>query len=138
MRRKKETRIPIKPSVKKYIIEKCGNRCEYCYNFHIQQIHHRDEDPSNNDMNNLMGVCYECHRLIHGDKERKKRRLLDYGVPVTVRLTRQQVMEYNNHIDSLDYLNHNQRIKKQQCLTCTNDATCESWCNRCFLNKGLE
>ena len=37
------------------------------------QIHHIDEDPSNNELNNLSVLCFDCHRetMISGGFDRK-------------------------------------------------------------------
>ncbi|MGE5862209.1 MAG: hypothetical protein ACM31H_00415 [Nitrososphaerales archaeon] len=29
-------------------------------------MHHIDENPSNNEINNLVPICYDCHKKMHG------------------------------------------------------------------------
>lgn len=47
-----------------------GDECEIC-GYHpffkrALQVHHRDEDKSNNSPENLMTVCSNCHAELHG------------------------------------------------------------------------
>ena len=46
--------------LKKDIIE-----CELCKSTIILEVHHKDKNPNNNDMNNLVKVCSKCHHTIH-------------------------------------------------------------------------
>ena len=47
------------------IIEKCSNSCCICQTPFIQ-VHHIDENPSNNDPDNLVPLCPNCHNIAHG------------------------------------------------------------------------
>jgi len=43
-------------------------RCAFCGKkprLHSLELHHRDGDHSNNDLNNLIYLCTECHRIYH-------------------------------------------------------------------------
>jgi len=48
------------------------NRCEVCDFSPVHRcqldVHHKDLDHDNNDENNLLTVCANCHRLIHINK----------------------------------------------------------------------
>lgn len=49
------------------IYELFGNatRCEKCGKEGRLDIHHKDENPNNNNLENLMCVCRSCHMKIH-------------------------------------------------------------------------
>lgn len=58
-------RIPISKELKEYLISERGIICEICeYNI-MEHIHHIDEDPTNNDLDNLQLLCIDCHRKQH-------------------------------------------------------------------------
>jgi len=57
-------RISLKESLKQEIIVKSNNRCCICQTPFIV-IHHVDEDPSNNDIDNLAPLCPNCHSQAH-------------------------------------------------------------------------
>ena len=45
-------------------------RCEVCKE-KAHKIHHKDEDKSNHDMDNLAVVCNRCHGVLHTCQPRK-------------------------------------------------------------------
>ena len=50
------------------VIEKYGHVCEICGHTDptwIPVLHHRDFNPGNNNILNIMPVCWACHGLIH-------------------------------------------------------------------------
>lgn len=52
------------------------NRCGWCVNENILEVHHKDRDRSNNDIDNLEVLCPNCHNLEHwesGDGRYHKR-----------------------------------------------------------------
>ena len=61
---------------------KCRNRnwnvngfakCEICErNFMILQLHHIDKNHQNNNKNNLIEICIDCHSTIHSGFNGKK------------------------------------------------------------------
>ena len=55
-----KVRVPIPEQLRLEIIEKCNNRCCVCQTPFVQ-IHHIDEDPSNNTFDNLVALCPNCH-----------------------------------------------------------------------------
>lgn len=55
-------------ALKKYVLSTRGAICEVCgYKDHICciEIHHIDEDPTNNDPKNIRVCCCNCHRRHH-------------------------------------------------------------------------
>ncbi|MEK6885184.1 MAG: HNH endonuclease [Nanoarchaeota archaeon] len=58
-------RVPIPSELKKEIYNLYSYECVDCgeKNKKLLQIHHIDEDPSNNDITNLEIVCVWCHAL---------------------------------------------------------------------------
>ena len=42
--------------------------CEVCQKKPSKDVHHKDENPLNNSLNNLMRVCRSCHLKIHRPK----------------------------------------------------------------------
>lgn len=59
-------RLSLPKSVTSSLLTKALYRCAVCPEHRrISDIHHIDEDPSNNDESNLIGVCKECHADIH-------------------------------------------------------------------------
>lgn len=55
-------RIPIPETVAKEIIYKASNACCICQTPFVQ-IHHIDDDPTNNDPDNLIPLCLNHHAL---------------------------------------------------------------------------
>jgi hypothetical protein len=54
-------RVGINKQKRQDILNKRGNQCALCSKKQDLQIHHLDEDPSNNEMYNLQLLCYTCH-----------------------------------------------------------------------------
>lgn len=49
-----------------YLMVKYDSRCQLCSKkSESNHIHHIDGNSLNNEIDNLMIVCVECHRLIH-------------------------------------------------------------------------
>jgi len=42
-----------------------GRECAECGVTDNLEVHHRDGDPLNNHLINLIGLCYRCHRMLH-------------------------------------------------------------------------
>ena len=53
-------RIGIPKSVADKVLKEYRHRCSMCGR-HDPQLHHIDEDPSNNDSENLLPLCPNCH-----------------------------------------------------------------------------
>lgn len=60
-------RVPVPSSIRQQVYDRSGSRCEHprCSYSGKPHIHHIDEDPSNNSLNNLIAVCPNCHSRIH-------------------------------------------------------------------------
>lgn len=70
-------RESIPQSLRTKLLLKCRGKCEICgLDFDSDgvkpQIHHKDGDPSNNRLSNLIVVCPNCHSKLHKWKEVKK------------------------------------------------------------------
>jgi hypothetical protein len=63
-----KTRISVPENIKLEVISKCNNRCCVCQTPFIV-IHHIDEDPSNNDVDNLAPLCPNCHSQAHSSNQ---------------------------------------------------------------------
>ena len=48
------------------------DKCELCGKTGKLDIHHIDENPNNNNLNNLMCLCRSCHMKIHRNESFKK------------------------------------------------------------------
>ena len=70
MKYDKKPRRAITKQLKIRLVTKRGGLCEDCREELFQQVHHIDGDPSNNDEDNLMLVCYDCHKEIEKLKPR--------------------------------------------------------------------
>ena len=47
------------------ILAKFGNKCAICSKDEGLHIHHKDRNPSNNQLDNLIVLCSICHKKIH-------------------------------------------------------------------------
>jgi len=61
-------RKPISETIKHEVISRCNNRCCVCQTPFIV-IHHIDEDPSNNQIDNLAPLCPNCHSQAHSSSQ---------------------------------------------------------------------
>ena len=55
-------------TVRRFVFSKKQKKCEICgydeYDFCLD-IHHKDENPINNDITNLIVLCCMCHKKLH-------------------------------------------------------------------------
>lgn len=58
----KKTRVAVPAKTKTAVLKEFNHRCAICGTDN-PQIHHLDEDPSNNDPQNLLPLCPNCHLL---------------------------------------------------------------------------
>lgn len=58
----KKTRVAVPTTTKTTVLKEFNHRCAICGTDN-PQIHHLDEDPSNNDPQNLLPLCPNCHLL---------------------------------------------------------------------------
>lgn len=65
-KRGRKLRLPLSDALRKEVLEIREYRCSVCGYISIHnQIHHVDGDPSNNEIENLDVLCYECHKKMH-------------------------------------------------------------------------
>ena len=66
-------RVQIPKAVAAKVLFSSDRTCCVCRNSKRVQIHHVDDDPSNNDFSNLAVLCFECHgdTQIKGGFDRK-------------------------------------------------------------------
>ena len=62
---KENKRAPISENDKEIIFNKFGNECIICRRTEGLHIHHKDHNPSNNKLDNLLLLCGVCHKKIH-------------------------------------------------------------------------
>jgi 5-methylcytosine-specific restriction endonuclease McrA len=62
----KRKRIRMSKTLEKRIYQEAGSKCVFCPEAEVAslQIHHIDEDRANNDFENLILVCANCHTKI--------------------------------------------------------------------------
>lgn len=66
----KRVRIPQENKIRAFLQKEIDSICPFCENDDVGhfEIHHIDEDPSNNDINNLLLLCPICHsKITKGD-----------------------------------------------------------------------
>jgi hypothetical protein len=57
-----QKRIPVTSQIRTFLIEQVQSICERCNQFFpYPEIHHIDGDGTNNDLDNLMVLCPNCH-----------------------------------------------------------------------------
>ena len=59
----KTTRVPIPEEIRAKLFLWCARHCCFCGKLCTTniEIHHIDGDPSNNDIDNLVPLCFDCH-----------------------------------------------------------------------------
>ncbi len=62
----KRKRIRMSKTLEKRVYQEAGSKCVFCPEAEVAslQIHHIDEDRANNDFDNLILVCANCHTKI--------------------------------------------------------------------------
>lgn len=53
----------------KNLLKHCPRVCAFCDKTNRVQCHHRDLNPLNTDLNNLMWLCHWCHKALHAEIE---------------------------------------------------------------------
>ena len=64
-RAEENKRVAISEKDKELIFNKFNNECAICSRKEGLHIHHKDHNPSNNRMDNLIVLCGVCHKKIH-------------------------------------------------------------------------
>ena len=64
---------------RKLIVQFLGGKCVLCAcaNFEYLEIHHKDDNPYNNEVHNLLLLCRKCHRHIHAENGRSSMRRMN-------------------------------------------------------------
>ena len=62
----KPDREKFTPKIRKSIGIRDHFQCQECGDYHDLVIHHKDINPVNNDLSNLILLCRSCHGRIHG------------------------------------------------------------------------
>lgn len=134
-------RVPITKEIRQFVYERCHHICEYCFCFKVQQIHHINGNPSDSRIENLLGVCYDCHvhHLNGNGRKPKGKSFDDYETqkrldevkkndqlnarPLDIHLTREQIKESMDYMDKLHIIDqwaeHN-RNYGYGCSKCNN------------------
>lgn len=61
----KNKRLQINEEEKESILDKFNNECAICGQSEGLHIHHKDKNPNNNKISNLIVLCGVCHKKIH-------------------------------------------------------------------------
>ena len=61
----KKKRVPLSKALRDRVYRKYENQCMICSQKQGLHIHHKDHDPKNNAMRNLLLLCGVCHKKIH-------------------------------------------------------------------------
>jgi len=65
----KKKRPPVPKEVIEQVVARAKGRCERCgtaLNNLRYRLHHKDMDPYNNELSNLLVLCPNCHSMIEG------------------------------------------------------------------------
>ena len=54
-----------KRSLRRRLNHERGSLCQACQSSKADVIHHIDENPQNNSLENLQLLCSDCHRAVH-------------------------------------------------------------------------
>jgi len=61
-----KTRQPIPKELRDELIASVESTCENCFiYFPYLEVHHKNHDPSDNDLENLIVLCPNCHVILH-------------------------------------------------------------------------
>lgn len=65
-------RKPLPTYIRDEIVFRDKNTCQHCkkeaYNgVFPPEVHHKDNNPENNELNNLILLCYDCHKFVHSN-----------------------------------------------------------------------
>ena len=62
-----EVKVKSQQAVKIRLLENRGKKCERCNyeKYEILQVHHKDRNKNNNELNNLELICPNCHYEEH-------------------------------------------------------------------------
>ncbi|MDR2720258.1 MAG: HNH endonuclease [Nitrososphaerota archaeon] len=73
----KKKRTPVAQSTKRAVQNRAGGRCERCNKLIPkgvkEEIHHRNLNPTQNNIGNLRLLCPNCHSAIHNNQRKRKK-----------------------------------------------------------------
>jgi 5-methylcytosine-specific restriction endonuclease McrA len=69
MSRKYKPRKTLSKELRMAVYQLHDSRCDRCKSDNANQIHHMDNDSSNNNIKNLQLLCYDCHLVIEGKEK---------------------------------------------------------------------
>jgi len=67
--RKYKPRKSLSKELRAAVYQLYDSRCSRCNSDHANQIHHKDNNPSNNNIKNLQLLCYDCHLITEGKEK---------------------------------------------------------------------
>lgn len=101
--KKTRSRIPQGAKLRAQLQKEIDSTCPFCGNEDVGhfQVHHIDETPSNNEIDNLILLCPNCHsKITKGDIPQvdvwKRKIQLARGVEST----KAKIIQFNSHVDS--------------------------------------
>jgi len=117
--KKTRTKIPKENKVRAELQQEIGSACPFCNNLDVGhfEIHHIDENPSNNDIGNLLLLCPICHSKITkgdiGQLETLKKKIELLKSPIISKLEGPKIINFNSKIGTAIVGNNNSvSIKK--------------------------
>lgn len=102
--KKTRTKIPKENKIRAELQQEIGSLCPFCDNTEVGhfEIHHIDENPSNNDTGNLLLLCPVCHSKITkgdiGQFETLRKKISLIKNPVTTKPTAGKVVNFNSKV----------------------------------------
>jgi len=82
----------LKSSVRNRVLRRDSHSCELCGSDETLEVHHKDGDYPNNDMDNLITLCRSCHMNVHhGPTTEREKELADQLLPRDQRKTGDEV-----------------------------------------------
>lgn len=106
MEKKVRTKIPQLAKLKANLQKEIGSLCPFCESDDVGhfEIHHIDENPSNNDAGNLLLLCPTCHsKITKGDisaVEVYKKKIYLISNPISAKPISGKIIHFNSKIDN--------------------------------------
>lgn len=119
--KKTRKRIPQENKVRAELQKEIQSKCPFCEGVEVGhfQIHHIDENPSNNDLGNLLLLCPTCHsQVTKGDISQidvlKKKIFLINNPTAETRLKSSNVTNFNSKVENAIVGNNNKVSVRQK------------------------
>jgi len=119
MDKKVRTKIPQLAKLKANLQKEIGSICPFCDNEEVGhfEIHHIDENPSNNEIGNLLLLCPTCHSKITkgdiGEIDVYKKKISLISNPVSSKPTSTKSVHFNEKVENA-FVGDNNYISIQQ------------------------